>query len=110
MVGEGWCFLLNGISYLAVIVGLCMMRIDTSWAVHDGVGPLEKLREGFRFVRYTKPIRALLLLIGLVGFMALPFSVLMPIFAGRILGGGQAPCSRLADGDGGSGRIVAAPW
>jgi MFS family permease len=90
VVGEGWCFLLNGISYLAVIAGLFMMRIEKSQVVHDGVGPLEKLLEGFRFVRHTKPIRALLLLIGLVGFMALPFSVLMPIFAGRILGGGAS--------------------
>src|SRR6202140_1087139 len=90
VVGEGWCFLLNGISYLAVIAGLFMMRIQKSQAVHDGVGPIERLREGFRFVRHTKPIRALLLLVGLVGFMALPFSVLMPIFAGRILGGGAS--------------------
>jgi MFS family permease len=90
LIGEGYCFLLNGVSYLAVIAGLFMMRIEKSQAVHDGVAPLEKLREGFRFVRHTKPIRALLLLIGLVSFMALPFSVLMPIFAARILGGGAS--------------------
>ena len=88
VVGEGWCFLLNGISYLAVIAGLFMMRIDKIVVVHDGASPIEKLRQGFRFVRQTKPIRALLLLLGLVSFMALPFSVLMPIFAGRVLGGG----------------------
>jgi MFS family permease len=90
LVGEGWCFLLNGVSYLAVIAGLLMMRIETSVAVHDGAAPLEKLREGFRFVRQTMPIRALLTLIALVSFMALPFSVLMPIFANRILGGGAS--------------------
>ena len=90
VVGEGWCFFLNGISYLAVIAGLFMMRIEKSQAVHDGQAPLEKLREGFRFVRQTKPIRALLALIGLVSFMALPFSILMPIFAGRILKGGAS--------------------
>src|SRR6202140_4726045 len=90
VVGEGWCFLLNGVSYLAVIAGLFMMRIKKPQAAHDGVSPLEKLREGFRFVRHTKPIRALLVLLGVVSFMALPFSVLMPIFAGRILGGGAS--------------------
>jgi MFS family permease len=90
IVGEGWCFLLNGLSYLAVIAGLFMMRIPKSLTVYDGAAPLEKLREGFRFVRHTKPIRALLVLLGLVSFMALPFSVLMPIFAGRILGGGAS--------------------
>jgi MFS family permease len=90
VVGEGWCFFLNGVSYLAVIAGLLMMRIEKSSTPHDGVSPIEKLREGFRFVRHTKPIRALLLLLGLVSFMALPFSVLMPIFAGHILGGGAS--------------------
>src|ERR1700687_5901144 len=64
VVGEGWCFLLNGVSYLAVIAGLFMMRLEKSQAVHDGVGPIERLREGFRFVRHTRPIRALLLLVG----------------------------------------------
>ena len=60
VVGEGWCFLLNGISYLAVIAGLFLMRIEKMTLVHDGAAPLEKLREGFRFARHTKPIRALL--------------------------------------------------
>jgi MFS family permease len=88
VVGEGWCFLLNGVSYLAVIAGLFMMRIEKTKQVHDGASPLEKLREGFRFARHTKPIRALLALLGVVSFMALPFSVLIPIFAVKILHGG----------------------
>ena len=88
LVGEGWCFLLNGVSYFAVIAGLFMMRIEKTTQVHDGAAPLEKLREGFRFVRYTKPIRALLVLVAIVSFMALSYTVLMPIFADRILHGG----------------------
>ena len=90
IVGEGWCFLLNGVSYLAVIAGLLMMRIEKSKRVHDGVAPLEKLREGFRFARHTKPIRALLVLVSIVSFMALPYTVLMPIFAVKILHGGAS--------------------
>jgi MFS family permease len=89
-IGEGWCFFLNGVSYFAVIAGLLMMRVGKSRAVHDGVSPIEKLREGLRFARHTKPIRAILLLVALVSFMALPFNVLMPIFADRILGGGPS--------------------
>jgi MFS family permease len=89
-IGEGWCFFANGVSYLAVIAGLLMMRIVNSQAVHDGNSPIEKLREGFRFVRHALPIRALLLLVALVSFMALPFTVLMPIFADRILHGGAS--------------------
>ena len=90
VVGEGWCFLLNGVSYLAVIAGLFMMRIEKTKPVHDGAAPLEKLREGFRFARHTKPIRALLVLVGVVSFMALPYTVLMPIFAVKILHGGAS--------------------
>jgi MFS family permease len=89
-VGEGWCFLLNALSYLAVIAGLFLMRIGPSPVVHDGAGPLEKLQQGLRFVRQTLPIRALLLLLGLTSFMALPFTVLMPIFADKIFGGGAS--------------------
>ena len=94
-VGEGWCFFLNGVSYIAVIAGLLMMRIEKSLAAHDGSSPLEKLREGLRFVRHAKPIRTLLLLLGLVSFAALPFSVLMPIFADRILHGGASAYGNL---------------
>ncbi len=90
VVGEGWCFFLNGVSYLAVIAGLFMMRIEKATQTHDGSAPIEKLREGFRFARRTRPIRALLILIAVVSFMALPYTVLMPIFAGRILGRGAS--------------------
>ncbi len=89
-IGEGWCFFANGVSYLAVIAGLLLMQIKRSLPVHDGGSPLEKLREGFRFARHTVPIRGLLLLVAPVSFMTLPFSVLMPIFADRILHGGAS--------------------
>jgi MFS family permease len=94
-IGEGWCFLLNGVSYFAVLAGLYMMRIEKSRAAHDGSSPIEKLREGFRFVRHAAPIRTLLLLLGVVSFMALPFSVLVPIFADRILHGGVSAYGNL---------------
>ncbi len=100
IVGEGWCFLLNGVSYLAVIAGLIMMRLEKSKQAHDGVAPLEKLREGFRFARHTKPIRALLVLVSIVSFMALPYTVLMPIFAVKILHGGASAYGTLMGGVG----------
>jgi predicted MFS family arabinose efflux permease len=90
VIGEGWCFLLNGVSYLAVIAGLFLMRIENLTPVHDGSAPLKKLREGFRFARHTKPIQALLVLVAIVSFMALPYTVLMPIFAVQILHGGAS--------------------
>jgi predicted MFS family arabinose efflux permease len=86
-VGEGWCFLGNGLSYLAVLAGLLLMRLPPRPDGPAGDG-LESLREGFRFVRRTGPIRALLLLLGLVSLTGMPYTVLMPVFADRILHGG----------------------
>ena len=94
-IGEAWCFFLNGVSYFAVIAGLLMMRIEKLLSVHDGSSPIEKLREGLRFVRHAKPIRTLLILLGVASFAALPFSVLVPIFADRILHGGASAYGNL---------------
>ena len=94
-IGEAWCFFLNGVSYFAVIAGLLMMRIEKLLSVHDGSSPIEKLREGLRFVRHAKPIRILLILLGVASFAALPFSVLVPIFADRILHGGASAYGNL---------------
>src|SRR5205807_2308942 len=66
-----------------------------SLTVHDGSSPIEKMREGFRFVRHAIPIRTLLLLVGVVSFTALPFNVLLPIFADRILHGGATAYGNL---------------
>src|SRR5882724_3927027 len=77
-IGEGWCFLANGLSYIAVISGLSMMRV-TKPARLAAHGPaLAHLIEGYRFARHTAPIRSLLLLLGLVSLVAMPYTVLMP--------------------------------
>ncbi len=86
-VGEGWCFFANSLSYIAVIAGLLLMRIARTPSDLKVAPPLERIAEGFRFVRDTAPIRALLMLLGLVSLVAMPYSVLMPIFAARILHG-----------------------
>lgn len=86
-IGEGWCFFANAVSYIAVIIGLLMMRVPPRELPAQG-SPIAHIIEGFRFVRETEPIRALLLLLGLVSLVAMPYTVLMPIFADRILHGG----------------------
>jgi len=86
-IGEGWCFFANGISYIAVIAGLLMMRITHKVELEHRGSALENIVEGFRFARQTVPVRSLLLLIGLISLGATPYTVLMPIFAGRILHG-----------------------
>jgi len=83
-IGEGWCFFLNGVSYIAVIVGLLLMRVTWQRGKFSG-SPLENIVEGFQYVRSTQPIRLLLLLLGLVSLVGMPYAVLMPIFADRIL-------------------------
>jgi MFS family permease len=87
-VGEGWCFLLNGISYLAVIAGLLLMNVPTRPKTRPERSVLRDTIEGFRFVTETAPVRALLLLLGLVSLAGMPYAVLMPIFADQVLHGG----------------------
>jgi MFS family permease len=87
-IGEGWCFFANAVSYIAVIIGLFLMRVEDRPPVAKQESLLEDVREGFRWVRQTAPIRALLLLLGLVSFVGMPYAVLMPIFADKVLHGG----------------------
>jgi len=87
-IGEGWCFFANGVSYIAVIIGLFMIRVQFPARLAAQASPMAHMAEGFRFVRNTGPIRALLLLLGLVSLVAMPYTVLMPVFADRILHGG----------------------
>jgi MFS family permease len=87
-IGEGWCFFANAVSYIAVIIGLLMMKLlPRSYAVPTG-SHLKHIIEGFRFARHTAPIWTLLLLLGLVSLVGMPYTVLMPIFADKILHGG----------------------
>jgi len=87
-IGEGWCFFVNGVSYLGVLAGLFMMRVPLPSRRASEASPLAHMIEGFRFVRHTAPIRAILLLLGLVSLVAMPYTVLMPIFADKVLHGG----------------------
>ena len=86
-LGEGLCFLLNGISFVFVIAGLFALRIENAVERSEG-SALSHLREGFLFIRHARPVRAVLWLVSLVSLFGLPYIVLMPIFADRILGGG----------------------
>ncbi len=86
-IGEGWCFAANSISYIAVIVGLALMHVHCAPRASDH-SPIEDIIEGFRWVEQTKVIRALLLLIGMMSLVAMPYTVLMPVFADKILHGG----------------------
>lgn len=87
-IGEGWCFFANAVSYIAVIGGLLMMRVNAGERTSRGSMGLGHLLEGFDYARRTRPVRALLLMLALVSMVGMPYTVLMPIFADDILGGG----------------------
>ena len=87
-IGEGWCFFANGVSYVAVIASLLMMAVPRRRLDAPSASPLRRIAEGFRFTATTGPIAGLLLLLGLVSLAGMPYAVLMPIFADRVLHGG----------------------
>lgn len=88
VVGEAWCFTIDSLSYVAVIVALLMMRLAPAER-HAGRGSiLRDMVEGFTYAFGFPPIRALLLLLALVSFLGMPYSVLLPVFAKDVLKGG----------------------
>jgi len=88
-VGEGWCFGVDAISYVAVIIWLLLMTF--THAKKAGVidtHMLDELRTGWKYVAGFAPVRALLLSVALVGLMGMPYATLMPVIASKVLHGG----------------------
>src|SRR5215831_8183703 len=82
---EGWCFLIDGVSYLGVIAALIAMRIEPRPAsTNRRSGALEQFVEGFRYAFGFRPIRSIIILLALVSLVGVPYSVLMPIFATEV--------------------------
>jgi MFS family permease len=87
-IGEGWCFFLNGVSFLAVILALLAMRLQPVARKPSTDSPLQSLVQGFRFAMSDLPIRSALLLLSWLSLLGLQYSVFLPIFAQDILHGG----------------------
>ena len=87
-IHEGWCFFLNGVSFLAVIAALLAMRIPKTEPKADGESPLRSFVQGFRFAMNDLPIRSVLLLLSGLSLFGLQYSVFLPVFAKDILHGG----------------------
>src|SRR6266567_4353817 len=86
-LGEGWCFFLDGLSFVAVIVALLMMRIPKTEMRPSDESPLKSLVQGFQFAMSDLPIRSTLLLLSVLSLFGLQYSVFMPIYAQDILKG-----------------------
>jgi MFS family permease len=87
-VGEGWCFLVDAISYLAVIASLLAMRVPRTTRRPAETRVMEELRTGFRYVTGFAPIRTVLVLLAVVSTMGMPYTVLMPAVVAKLLHGG----------------------
>jgi MFS family permease len=88
-VGEGVCFLINGLSYIAVIVCLLAMRVTPRQIEARNTHVLQGLKEGVSYAFGFDPIRSIILLLALVNLVGMPYQVLMPIFAKQVLHGGS---------------------
>jgi MFS family permease len=100
VVGEGWCFVVDAVSYLFVIASLLMMRVKRTGADRVESRLLEELRDGFAYVRSSQPIRAALLVLAVVSMMAMPYTVLMPAFVKDVLHGGPSTLGLLMTASG----------
>ncbi|PYR15479.1 MAG: MFS transporter [Acidobacteria bacterium] len=107
--GEGWCFAIDGVSYVAVIVALLMMRIARV-APSSGRGrALQQFKEGFTYAFGFAPIRAVILLLAIVSLVGVPYTVLMPIFAASVFQGGPHTLGLLMTASG-CGALAGALW
>jgi len=95
-ISEGWCFFVNGVSFIAVIVGLLLMDVRGRAAVRDPAPGLSRVVEGFRYVIHTAPVHTILILLGIVSVAGMPYTVLLPIFADRLLHGGARALGELS--------------
>jgi MFS family permease len=86
--GEGVCFLLNTFSFVAIVIALLLMKVKQVKRKPSTAHPWHDLKEGYRYAFGFAPIRYLLLLLGLMSVMGMPFQVLMPVFAKDVLHGG----------------------
>jgi MFS family permease len=104
---EGWCFLIDGISYIAVIISLLLMRVHVAEVKRAAASMFEQMHEGWQYVSTFVPIRNILLLFALVSLMGMPYMVLMPLFAAQVLHGGPHTLGFLM-GAAGVGALISA--
>ena len=86
--GEGCCFLIDGISYIAVVYSLLAMKNLRPGLRNPPKHVWRELTEGWRYIVSSAAIHWILLMLGLVSLIGMPFTVLMPIVADKVLGGG----------------------
>jgi MFS family permease len=107
LVGPGWCFVLNGLSFIAVIVALLLMKLKPFVAPVLQRSTASALREGLGYVRRQKTVLTLMVMIGIVSLFGLSFATLMPVWAVDVLGG-DATTNGLLQSARGLGALIGA--
>lgn len=87
LFGTGWCFLINTLSFAAILVTLIFMRLQKKEIVVSEKSPIKEMKEGFVYVFGSVPIRTILLALAIISMMGMSFQVLMPVFAKDVLNG-----------------------
>ncbi len=106
MVGEGTCFMLNAISFLAVLASLLAMKVNARALEKKTPDIIKEIKEGFLYTFGFPPIKFIILLLAVISLMGSSYMVLMPVFARDILKGGPGTLGLLMAG-GGAGALVA---
>jgi predicted MFS family arabinose efflux permease len=106
-VGEGFCFLIDGASYFDVLASLWAMRVAPPAVAQTGASALAHLREGYVYVRSARPIRSILVLFCMTTLLGYPYTVLLPVFAAKVLHGGPHTLGYLTAASG-VGALVSA--
>jgi MFS family permease len=88
LLGEGICFLLNGISFIAVIIALLAMKVSPHPKESKEIRVWQGIKEGFSYAFGFPPIRYIIFFIGWISFVGMLYTTLMPVFAKSILQGG----------------------
>jgi MFS family permease len=112
-VGITWCFILNGVSFIAVIVGLMMMRLPKFIPPTKPHSAGRHILEGFKYVAGHRRVRILLLLFGVVGVFGWSYAVLLPAYATDILHVGESGYGGLLSANGFGallGALTVATW
>jgi len=105
--GEGYCFLIDGLSYFAVIASLLAITVEGQTLDRSTASMLGQFREGWAYVSGFAPIRTVLVLFAIVSFMGVPYTVLLPVFATKVFNGGPHTLGFLT-GAAGVGSLMAA--
>ena len=107
LLGVGWCFFLNGVSFIAVIIGLSLMNVEERMIKRSESSMVQSIRESVAYIRSEVTLKAIMILVAVVTIFGWSYSVMLPIFADRILNIGAIGLGNLFTANG-IGALISA--